>query len=91
VPGYKVGVVNQTETAALKAAGDNKNAPFARELVHVYTKATLIGDDILSICGNLYVSHAHSWGRAVAQWLRHYATNRQVAGSIPDGVIRILQ
>ena len=24
--------------------------------------------------------------RAVAWWLRHYATNRQVAGSIPDGV-----
>jgi hypothetical protein len=26
-------------------------------------------------------------GRAVAYLLRHYATNRQVAGSIPDGVI----
>lgn len=60
MPGYKVGVVNQTETAALKAAGDNKNAPFTRELVHVYTKATLIGDDILSICRNLYVSNAHT-------------------------------
>ena len=30
-------------------------------------------------------------GRAVAQWLRHYDTNRQVAGSIPDGVIGIFQ
>jgi hypothetical protein len=30
-------------------------------------------------------------GRAVAQWLRHYATNRQVAGSIPDGIIGIFQ
>ena len=30
-------------------------------------------------------------GRAVTQWLRHYATNRQVAGSIPDGVIGIFQ
>ena len=29
--------------------------------------------------------------RAVAQWLRHYATNRQVAGSIPDGVTDIFQ
>jgi hypothetical protein len=29
--------------------------------------------------------------RAVAYWLRHYATNRQVAGSIPDGVIGIFQ
>jgi hypothetical protein len=26
-------------------------------------------------------------GHAVAQWLRHCATNRKVAGSIPDGVI----
>jgi hypothetical protein len=29
--------------------------------------------------------------RAVAQWLKHYATNRQVAVSIPDGVIGIFQ
>jgi hypothetical protein len=28
----------------------------------------------------------HMWG---ARW--HYATNRQVAGSIPDGVIGIFQ
>jgi hypothetical protein len=26
------------------------------------------------------------WGYAVAQWLRHCATNRKVAGLIPDGV-----
>jgi hypothetical protein len=31
------------------------------------------------------------FGRAVAQWLRHYATYRQVAGLIPDGVIGIFQ
>jgi hypothetical protein len=30
-------------------------------------------------------------GRAVAQWLRLCATNRQVAGSFPDGVIGIFQ
>ena len=30
-------------------------------------------------------------GRAVAEWLRHYATNRQVAGSIPDVVMGIFQ
>jgi len=30
-------------------------------------------------------------GRVVVQWLRHYATNRQVAGSIPDGIIGIFQ
>jgi hypothetical protein len=28
----------------------------------------------------------HLWGHAVAYWLRHYATNRKVAGSIPDEV-----
>jgi hypothetical protein len=28
---------------------------------------------------------------SVAYWLRHYATNRQVVGSIPDGVIGIFQ
>ena len=27
----------------------------------------------------------------VAQWLRHYATNRQVSGLITDGVIGIFQ
>jgi hypothetical protein len=25
----------------------------------------------------------------VAQWMRHWATNRKFAGSIPDGVIGI--
>jgi len=28
---------------------------------------------------------------AVAEWVRHYATNRQVTGSIPNGVIGIFQ
>ncbi|KAK7482631.1 hypothetical protein BaRGS_00026130 [Batillaria attramentaria] len=45
--GYKVGVVKQTETAALKAAGDNRSAPFTRRLSALYTKSTLIGEDIL--------------------------------------------
>ena len=30
-----------------------------------------------------------SGGTAVAQWLRRCATNRKVAGSIPDGVLGI--
>jgi hypothetical protein len=29
------------------------------------------------------------WGHAVAQWLRHCATNWKVAGTIPYGVITI--
>ena len=33
--------------------------------------------------------HVKVKGTAVTQWLRCCATNRKVAGSIPDGVIRI--
>ncbi|GLJ42692.1 hypothetical protein SUGI_0885110 [Cryptomeria japonica] len=38
--GYKVGVVRQTETAALKAHGANKGGPFTRSLSALYTRAT---------------------------------------------------
>ncbi|KAL0304249.1 UNVERIFIED_CONTAM: DNA mismatch repair protein MSH3 [Sesamum radiatum] len=39
--GYKVGVVKQTETAAIKAHGTNRMGPFCRGLSALYTKATL--------------------------------------------------
>ncbi|KAL8731520.1 MAG: hypothetical protein Q9166_003366 [cf. Caloplaca sp. 2 TL-2023] len=42
--GHKVGIVRQLETAALKAVGDNRNAPFVRKLTNVYTKGTYIDD-----------------------------------------------
>ena len=42
--GHKVGIVRQLETAALKAAGDNRNAPFVRRLTNLYTKGTYIDD-----------------------------------------------
>ncbi|KAK4116485.1 hypothetical protein N656DRAFT_702069 [Canariomyces notabilis] len=42
--GHKVGVVRQIETAALKKAGDNRNAPFVRKLTNVYTKGTYIDE-----------------------------------------------
>ena len=48
--GHKVGVVRQIETAALKAAGDNRNAPFVRKLTNLYTKGTYI-DDVEGIEG----------------------------------------
>jgi len=38
---------------------------------------------IIIVCIN------YKYGTAVAQWLRCCATNRKVAGSIPDGVIGI--
>ena len=36
--------MRQLETAALKAAGDNKGGPFVRKLTNVYTKGTYIDD-----------------------------------------------
>lgn len=42
--GHKVGVVRQLETAALKAVGDNRNAPFTRKLTNLYTKGTYVDD-----------------------------------------------
>lgn len=44
--GHKVGIISQTETAAIKAAGSNKSGPFTRKLTQIYTRATLIGQNI---------------------------------------------
>ncbi|KAH7401823.1 DNA mismatch repair protein MSH3 [Phaeosphaeria sp. MPI-PUGE-AT-0046c] len=41
---HKVGVVRQVETAALKAAGSNRNTPFVRKLTNLYTKGTYVDD-----------------------------------------------
>ncbi|KAG8884457.1 Mismatch repair protein msh3 [Tulasnella sp. 331] len=40
--GYKVGIIGQTETAALKKVGDNKSGPFERKLTELYTAATFV-------------------------------------------------
>ena len=37
----QVGIVRQIETAALKAASDNKYTPFTRKLTAMYTRSTL--------------------------------------------------
>ncbi|MCJ1468340.1 Mismatch repair protein msh3 [Pseudocyphellaria aurata] len=50
--GHKVGIVRQLETAALKKAGDNRNAPFDRKLTNLYTKGTYI-DDVEGSDGSL--------------------------------------
>ncbi|CCU74885.1 DNA mismatch repair protein Msh3/DNA mismatch repair protein msh3 [Blumeria hordei DH14] len=42
--GYKIGIVRQIETAALKKAGDNRNTPFTRKLTSLYTKGTYIDE-----------------------------------------------
>ncbi|KAF9466351.1 DNA mismatch repair protein MSH3 [Collybia nuda] len=40
--GYRVGIANQIETAALKKAGENKNTPFMRQVTNLYTAATYV-------------------------------------------------
>ncbi|EIM90301.1 DNA mismatch repair protein MSH3 [Stereum hirsutum FP-91666 SS1] len=42
--GHKVGIIAQTETAALKKVGENRNAPFTRELAHLYTATTFVDE-----------------------------------------------
>jgi len=44
-------------------------------------------DTVLWATGNR--TYMKTWGTVVAQWLRCCATNRKVAGSIPDGVFGI--
>ncbi|KAF8831364.1 hypothetical protein HHX47_DHR1000478 [Lentinula edodes] len=40
--GHRVGIVNQVETAALKKVGENRNTPFERKLVRLYTATTYV-------------------------------------------------
>ncbi|KAF9009406.1 DNA mismatch repair protein MSH3 [Cyathus striatus] len=42
--GYKVGIVAQLETAALKKVGSNKNALFERNVSELYTAATFVDE-----------------------------------------------
>jgi len=58
-----VGVVKQVETAALKAASDNKSGPFERKLAGLYTRSTLIGKTY-GICFTVTTSFKQS-GRIV--------------------------
>ena len=44
--GYKVGIVEQTETAALKKVSDTRNDVFERKLTHVYTAATYVSYEL---------------------------------------------
>ncbi|XP_058493125.1 DNA mismatch repair protein Msh3 isoform X1 [Solea solea] len=48
--GHKVGVVKQTETSAMKALGAGKNTLFTRQLTALYTKSTLVGEDVNPVC-----------------------------------------
>lgn len=55
---YKVGIVKQTETAAVKKASDKASGPFSRALSALYTPATFIDDDIFFILFfSFYISY----------------------------------
>jgi DNA mismatch repair protein MSH3 len=47
--GLKVGVIKQTETAAIKTVDGNKNSLFERKLTGVYTRATYMDDEMLKM------------------------------------------
>jgi hypothetical protein len=49
------------------------------------------GIDQVFYGGTIFIIIAHfvNWGTRWRSWLRHFARNRKVAGSIPDGVIGI--
>ncbi|KAF8557342.1 hypothetical protein OG21DRAFT_1505567 [Imleria badia] len=46
--GYKVGIVEQIETAALKKASETRNTLFERKLTHLYTATTYV-DELESV------------------------------------------
>ena len=71
--------------------------PDVRQSVSCYfgapTVTTVLGRRLSgvtsSVGGTYLINYVYIGGTAVAQWLRCCATNRKVAGSIPDGVIGI--
>ena len=48
-----------------------------------------VGEFLIYLHTKFHIPTSSSPGTAMAQWLRCYATNRKVAGSIPAGVIVI--
>lgn len=65
--GYKVGVVRQTETAAIKAHGTNKSGPFTRGLSALYTRATLEAAEDLGGDTEDHVGRLHSYLMCIAE------------------------
>lgn len=58
--GYKVGVISQSETAALKKASDKASKLFERKLTAVYTKGTFMAD------GKLHALMSGASGKSTA-------------------------
>jgi hypothetical protein len=58
-------------------------------IIHIENKSQQLNPEVGLICSIFEIYNSKQFGYAVAQWLRHCATNRTFAGSIPDGVIEI--
>lgn len=62
--GYKVAVIKQTESAAIKnMESSNKSGLFERKITGVYTKATYMGDEINTGDPNFYVKNSGDDGQ----------------------------
>ncbi|KAG5458576.1 MAG: hypothetical protein BJ554DRAFT_1173 [Olpidium bornovanus] len=87
--GYKVGIVRQMETAALKATSDTKSQPFVRELTNLYTKGTFVdgtGFSCLLSKGRAFqaASNVLNCGLNVARRIRRYAVQPSTGDVIYD-------
>ncbi|KAK9827992.1 hypothetical protein WJX81_005994 [Elliptochloris bilobata] len=85
--GHKVGIVRQTETAALKKAGDNRSAPFTRRLTALYTRATLEAGDRDDV-GDAEGAEAAARGSAGGQSYL-VAVVERTAGGGPAGEVEV--
>ncbi|KAJ1758530.1 Mismatch repair protein msh3, partial [Coemansia sp. RSA 1752] len=89
--GYKVGVLRQIETAALKAISDNKSAPFTRQLSEVYTVGTMV-EDIGADANDRYLMCIFETTGAdrvqLAVVAVQVATGRVVYDEFEDGILR---
>ncbi|KAJ2666992.1 Mismatch repair protein msh3 [Coemansia sp. RSA 1199] len=89
--GYKVGVLRQVETAALKAISDNKSAPFTRQLSEVYTSGTMV-EDIGADANDRFMMSVVETARAdrcvLAVVAVQVATGSVVYDEFEDGVLR---
>ncbi|KAJ2300411.1 Mismatch repair protein msh3 [Coemansia sp. RSA 353] len=89
--GYKVGVLRQIETAALKAISDNKSAPFTRQLSEVYTVGTMV-EDIGADANDRYLMCIFETTSAdrvqLAVVAVQVATGRVVYDEFEDGILR---
>ncbi|EIN07832.1 hypothetical protein PUNSTDRAFT_121053 [Punctularia strigosozonata HHB-11173 SS5] len=80
--GYRVGIVDQTETAALKAAGGTRNSLFARGLTNLYTSTTYV-DELNSL------DDSESGGSAVASGPLMCLVEQLAGGMGKDDRVRI--